>query len=102
TIYTARQLTLSPYTALFRSERELRADQKEQQELQREELFTWGEAALSLLNGRTAYTLSRVSRARRYKGQAQEGVRESHEVMGDIDRKSTRLNSSHVKISYAV
>src|SRR5436309_6315652 len=29
-----------------------------------------------------------------------EGVRRAHEI--DRDRKSTRLNSSHVKISYAV
>lgn len=78
-----------------REERELRADQKEQKELQREELFTWGEAALSLLNGRTAYTLSRVSRARRYKGQAQEGVRESHEVMGDLEVEMNELQKRY-------
>src|SRR5690606_39307006 len=30
------------------------------------------------------------------------GRRVEHRHVGDIDRKSTRLNSSHVKISYAV
>lgn len=78
-----------------REERELRADQAEHKELGREELFTWGEAALSLLQGRTAYTLSRVSRARRYKGQAKEGVRESYEVISDIEAQMDDLQKRY-------
>ncbi|MCB9438180.1 MAG: ATP-binding protein [Anaerolineales bacterium] len=74
-----------------REERELRADQKEFQDLGREELFTMGEAVFSLLKGRTAYTLSRVSRARRYKGQAKEDISESNEVLIEIENQMDEL-----------
>ena len=46
-----------------------------------------GEAVLSLMKGRTAYTLSRVSRTRRYKGQAKQDVAESAEVLAEIERQ---------------
>src|SRR6266511_5947321 len=47
--------------------------------------------------------LTAASRAQEPDGDAAE--RHHHRVLGagpDVDRKSTRLNSSHVKISYAV
>ncbi|HEX3049335.1 MAG TPA: hypothetical protein VHP83_01680, partial [Aggregatilineaceae bacterium] len=50
-----------------------------------EELFTMGEAALSLLRGRTTYTLSRVSRARRYKGNIQGDVYESEAQISELE-----------------
>lgn len=68
-----------------REERELRADQKQFKDLNQEQLVTAGEAVLSLLKGRTAYTLSRVSRTRRYKGQAQEDVSESYAVLAEVE-----------------
>jgi hypothetical protein len=41
----------------------LQAEKREQAQRKREELFTTGEAVLSLLRGRTTYTLSRMSNA---------------------------------------
>lgn len=78
-----------------REERELRADEKEFRDLGREELVTMGEAALSLLKGRTAYTLSRVSRTRRYKGQAQESIVESNEVLREIEIEMNELQDRY-------
>ncbi len=45
----------------------VQAERRELSNLKREQLFTTGEAVLSLLNGRTAYTLSRMSRSGVYK-----------------------------------
>jgi hypothetical protein len=56
---------------LDREQRQLDASREAVDELKREDLYTTGEAVMSLLKGRTAYTLSRMSRARRYKKQAQ-------------------------------
>lgn len=74
-----------------REERELKADRQAVQDLNQEELFTLGEAVVSLMQGRTAYTLSRVSRARRYKGQAKEGLSESNAVLQEIDAEMDAL-----------
>ena len=74
-----------------REMRELSADRDQLKELGREELFTMGEAFMSLLKGRTAYTLSRVSRARRYKGSAQEDLSESEAVLIEIERNMDEL-----------
>lgn len=71
--------------------RELNADREQLKELGREELFTMGEAFMSLLKGRTAYTLSRVSRARRYKGSAQEDLSESEAVLVELERDMDEL-----------
>jgi len=57
---------------LRREERQLNSDKQVLDELKREDLYTTGEAVMSLMRGKTAYTLSRMSRARRYKKQAQE------------------------------
>lgn len=57
---------------LRRELRQLTSDKEVLDELKREDLYTTGEAVMSLMKGRTAYTLSRMSRARRYKKQAQE------------------------------
>src|SRR5437868_15397328 len=66
--------TLFPYTTLFRSHR------------YRTEGRRWLEEALAA--DRSAHTSAARARARY--------------VLTDRDRKSTRLNSSHVSISYAV
>lgn len=68
-----------------KKEQELRAEKKEIKDRQREELFTTGEALLSLWKGRTNYTLSRMSRASRYKRQTKEDIQESYEVLEDIE-----------------
>ncbi len=65
--------------------RELQGDQEVLKELRREDLYTTGEAALSLLKGRTSFTLSRMSRARRYKRQAQGRVSGSEQDVIDVE-----------------
>lgn len=76
-----------------REVRELRADEQEFKDLGREEAVTMGEAVLSLLQGRTAYTLSRVQRARRYKGQAREDITESNEVLQETQQDMQELQA---------
>src|SRR5437667_8919512 len=65
--------TLFPYTTLFRSQKLLAAAGHGS----RREIESWIEAGRVCVAGRTAR-------------------------LGDRDRKSTRLNSSHITISYAV
>src|SRR5438874_8168468 len=73
--------TLFPYTTLFRSLR--RRGQLEQPE-----------PVAHLRGGRDVHGAAHGHRRRGRHGQ--------HVTVGDGDRKSTRLNSSHVEISYAV
>lgn len=95
---------------LRRKEQELRAESAEIKDRQREELFTTGEALLSLWKGRTNYTLSRMSRASRYKKQTKADIQESHEyidrVQQDMDKLEqefesvlTGINDKWVKIA---
>ncbi len=51
----------------------------------RENLYTTGEAVLSLLRGRTTYTLSRMSRTRRYKMQAQERSASTEDAVAGLE-----------------
>jgi len=76
---------------LRRKLRELDAEKKELGDRKREELFTAGEAALSLLKGRTAYTLSRASRATRMRRQTVEDLSESEEVIQEIEAEMREL-----------
>ena len=71
--------------------RELEAEKKELGDRKREELFTAGEAALSLLRGRTTYTLSRASRATRMRRQTVEDLSESEEVLQEIESEMREL-----------
>ncbi|MBI5961124.1 MAG: hypothetical protein HY866_20475, partial [Chloroflexi bacterium] len=70
---------------LRKTARDLASDQKQLESLKGEELFTTGEAVLSLLKGRTTYTLSRVSRSRRYKDQARESVYGAEQVIAELE-----------------
>ncbi|MFW5691495.1 MAG: helicase HerA domain-containing protein [Chloroflexota bacterium] len=72
---------------LRKKEQELRAEEKEIRDRRREELFTTGEALLSLWKGRTNYTLSRMSRATRYRRQTKEDIQESYETMDELERQ---------------
>ncbi|MBZ0301769.1 MAG: DUF87 domain-containing protein [Anaerolineae bacterium] len=74
-----------------KKERELSAEQKELADRKREETFTKGEAFLSILRGRTTYTLSRTSRARRYTRQTEEDLQESVQVIRDLDQEMDDL-----------
>jgi hypothetical protein len=75
----------------IREERELGAERKELADRKREQLFTQGEAFLSLLRGRTTYTLSRSSRAHRFTRQSEAELQESELVLRDIDQEMDEL-----------
>src|SRR5690606_27765559 len=70
---------------LRKKARELAAEQQQLDTVRNEEMFTAGEAVLSLLRGRTTYTLSRVSRARRYKNYAQEDLAETEQAIAELE-----------------
>jgi len=78
-------------TKLQREISELDADRQDLADRRREQLFTAGEAALSLFRGRTPYTLSRYSRTPRFSRQANVDVRESEREIAlledEIERK---------------
>ena len=82
---------------LDREQRQLDASRDVADELKREDLYTTGEAVMSLLKGRTAYTLSRMSRARRYKTQAQyrSSVNEAqiNSLLAEIEAKENELQT---------
>src|SRR5690606_41830779 len=92
--------TLFPYTTLFRSHKDMR----------RPEFAFWTFLLMAGLAGLT--TLTNVSQTYSASSSNSEIYRQL-DLFGDVlervrqdyvekDRKSTRLNSSHVKISYAV
>src|SRR2546422_7435197 len=80
--------TLFPYTTLFRSEAEFRSTWDESLRLKRTMRLAW----LWSLLGRL-YPKKKREEFRRFSGIV---------LLGRRDRKSTRLNSSHGYISYAV
>ncbi|MFN8418439.1 MAG: DUF87 domain-containing protein [Anaerolineae bacterium] len=67
--------------------RDLDGDQAALDELKREDLYTTGEAIMSLMKGRTTYTLSRMSRARRYKKQAAERAFSTQQNIQDLEQQ---------------
>lgn len=71
---------------LRKKTRELDAEQSEISDRKKEQLYTTGEALLSLAKGRTSFTLSRMSRASRYKRQTEKDIEESRDVIGEIER----------------
>ncbi len=86
---------------LDREQRELDAAREAVDELKREDLYTTGEAVMSLLKGHTAYTLPRMSRARRYKKQAQyrSAVNEAqiNSLLAEIEAKEKELQAALVQ-----
>src|SRR3712207_7844244 len=77
--------TLFPYTTLFRS----RAGARRRQDLLRDRAISGGRS------GSAARLRARLGRAHHRR-------RRVPHVGAELDRKSTRLNSSHANISYAV
>src|SRR3712207_8882989 len=73
--------TLFPSTTLFRS---------------------FGSLGLALDAPRTCIRLARAREVRAVGPDAQRGARYLEKLAREVDRKSTRLNSSHANISYAV
>jgi hypothetical protein len=80
---------------LRRKERELDAEKMEVKDRKQEQLYTTGEAVFSLLQGRTNYTLSRMSRASRFKRQTEVDLKESNEVIGEIERQMYDLEQEY-------
>lgn len=78
-----------------RKERELQAEKLELRDRKREHMYTTGEAILSIFKGRTNYTLSRMSRATRYKRQTEADLRESREVIGELERQMGDLEREY-------
>ncbi|MDX2138728.1 MAG: DUF87 domain-containing protein [Chloroflexota bacterium] len=71
--------------------RQLEGEKAELSERRREELFTTGEAVLSLLNRRTAYTLSRMSRASLYRKQTKADIAEYEGEIRDLEAEATQV-----------
>ncbi len=80
---------------LTKKERELSAEKLEIQDRKREQLFTAGEAVLSIFKGYTNYTLSRMSRASLNKRQAEADLQESREVLGEVQRQMQELEQEY-------
>ncbi|HUN09273.1 MAG TPA: DUF87 domain-containing protein [Aggregatilineales bacterium] len=76
---------------LRRNERNLSAERKELADLKREEFFTKGEALLSLFKGRTTYTLSRTSRATRFRRQSQEQMTDLEREIADLEEELQKI-----------
>src|SRR5207253_7485051 len=89
--------TLFPYTTLFRS---LRGDVLGASNQNEEALRSYDEA-LRQRDGDAAAWTSRAELLRKT-GRSIDAVSAYDRAIGLTDRKSTRLNSSHVAISYAV
>ncbi|MBC8170684.1 MAG: DUF87 domain-containing protein [Anaerolineae bacterium] len=78
---------------LKRKEQELKMEKVELSDRRREEMYTTGEALLSLWKGRTNYTLSRMSRASRYRRQTKEDLDESHETLRSVEQEMGNLEA---------
>lgn len=74
---------------------ELRSEERELAARRREEMFTVGESLLSLMRGRTTYTVSRMSRASRYRTMTDERLNESKYSIDDIERQMGELEAEY-------
>ncbi len=66
--------------------REHNTDLRALDNLRREETYTTGEAVFGLMRGRPTYTLSRMSRARRYKDSMQERAFANEQVITELEQ----------------
>ncbi len=80
-----------------RKARELEAEKLEIRDRKREQLYTTGEAVISIFKGRTNYTLSRMSRTTRLKRQTEADIRESYEVLDEVEREMEALEAEYEK-----
>ncbi len=83
---------------LKKKDMELRAEKKELGDRRREELFTTGEALLSLWQGRTNYTLSRMSRATRYRRQTKEDISESYDSLDELEKEMGEVEAEFEQV----
>src|SRR2546430_14832550 len=94
--------TLFPYTTLFRSvlERVTRPERLALiEQVARQQLIRLGGAPTRQLLGAGALELECRDRLAQFH---QRALLVAPQLRGELDRKSTRLNSSHSQISYAV
>src|SRR5690606_39755279 len=89
--------TLFPYTTLFRSEKGL--DASTWRPLKKPFASTWRHLFLAAGSPEKNKKREKVRRLLARSAQLEMNIQEKKSC---LDRKSTRLNSSHVKISYAV
>ncbi len=87
---------------LRREEMELQEDKQDFSDRKREQLFTAGEAALSLFRGRTTYTLSRYSRTQRYSRQAQADIRESEQEIRALESQMDQISREMEQVLQSV
>ncbi len=73
-----------------RTAQKLETEQRELAEEKRIELFTTGEAILSLLKGRTAYTLSRMARASLWRNRSRGELTLYQQGLAEIDDKMAK------------
>src|SRR3712207_9595974 len=94
--------TLFPYTTLFRSQRAVRGDDEEEKAQQADEVEVV--QVLRLVEQEDVGEAEEEERGGGSVAEAQEDARgeRAQRVEVPVDRKSTRLNSSHANISYAV
>ena len=80
---------------LRRKERELDAEKLEIRDRKREQMYTTGEAVLSIFKGRTNYTLSRMSRTSRMKRQTEADIDESRDVINRVQDEMVSLEEEY-------
>ncbi len=80
---------------LKKKERELDAEKLEIRDRKREQMYTTGEAVLSIFKGRTNYTLSRMSRTTRMKRQTEADIEESRDVINQIQDEMIALEQDY-------
>lgn len=78
-----------------KKEQELRAEEGELKDRRYEQLFTAGEAFLSLRKGRSNYTLSRMSRTNRYRRQTKDDIDESYETLEALEQDMQQLEAQY-------
>jgi hypothetical protein len=78
-----------------RKELELRGEKLELKDRKRQQLATTVESGLSLIKGNTKYTLSRMTGTARQTRRVQENLRESQDVLSDIDRQVEQLQQEY-------
>ncbi len=87
---------------LRKKERELDAEKTEIRDRKREQMYTTGEAVMSLFKGRTNYTLSRMSRTSRMKRQTEVDIEESREVINEIQNEMITLEEEYERELQAI
>lgn len=78
-----------------RKEQELEMERAEIKGREREQRFTTGEAVISLMKGRTNYTLSRMSRTSRMTDQTEVDIKETHQTIDRMVQEMEALKKEY-------